>query len=81
MLLVTDAGWEARNSIGIVLVSSMFVGTVFTLFVLPCVYLLLARESESTVEVPAPAQPSATDTSDNIAGKGSLGLAPVPAAM
>lgn len=81
LLLVTDAGAEARNSIGVVLVSGMFVGTVFTLFVLPCVYLLLARESESTVEVPAPAQASTADTSDSSAEKGRLGLAPVPAAM
>jgi multidrug efflux pump len=44
LVLVTGAGAEARNSIGIVLVAGMVIGTVFTLFVLPCVYLLIAQE-------------------------------------
>jgi multidrug efflux pump len=43
LVLVTGAGAEARNSIGIVLVAGMVIGTVFTLFVLPCVYMLLAK--------------------------------------
>jgi multidrug efflux pump len=43
LVLVTGAGAEARNSIGIVLVAGMVIGTVFTLFVLPCVYVLLAK--------------------------------------
>ncbi len=43
LVLVTGAGAEARNSIGIVLVAGMIIGTVFTLFVLPCVYMLLAQ--------------------------------------
>lgn len=42
LVLVSGAGAEARNSIGIILVAGMAVGTVFTLFVLPAVYLLLA---------------------------------------
>ena len=42
LVLVTGPGAEARNSIGIVLVAGMFVGTLFTLFVLPSIYLLLA---------------------------------------
>ena len=41
LVLVTGAGAEARNSIGIILVTGMFIGTIFTLFVLPCVYLLI----------------------------------------
>ncbi len=40
LVLVTGAGAEARNSIGIILVVGMFLGTIFTLFVLPCVYML-----------------------------------------
>ncbi|MEZ5481634.1 MAG: efflux RND transporter permease subunit [Porticoccaceae bacterium] len=43
LILVSGAGAEARNSIGIILVAGMVIGTVFTLFVLPCVYLLLAK--------------------------------------
>ena len=34
---------RARNSIGIMLVSGMIIGTVFTLFVVPSIYMLVAR--------------------------------------
>tara|TARA_B100000446_G_scaffold46105_5_gene42274 strand:+ start:9415 stop:12516 length:3102 start_codon:yes stop_codon:yes gene_type:complete len=44
LVLVTGAGAEARNSIGIILVAGMVIGTLFTLFVLPCVYLMLAKD-------------------------------------
>lgn len=44
LVLVTGAGAEARNSIGIILVAGVVIGTVFTLYVLPCVYLLMAKE-------------------------------------
>lgn len=43
LVMVTGAGAEARNSIGITLVAGMAIGTVFTLFVLPCVYLAIAK--------------------------------------
>jgi len=42
LVLVTGAGAEARNSIGIILVAGMAIGTLFTLFILPSVYLWLA---------------------------------------
>ncbi len=42
LVLVTGAGAEARNSIGIVLVSGMAISTIFTLFVVPSIYVLLA---------------------------------------
>jgi multidrug efflux pump len=41
---VTGPGAAARNSIGRVLVGGMAIGTVFTLFVVPCVYIFLARD-------------------------------------
>ena len=44
LVLVTGAGAEARNSIGIILVAGVVIGTIFTLYVLPCVYLLMAKE-------------------------------------
>ncbi|MFT6407500.1 MAG: multidrug efflux pump [Arenicella sp.] len=44
LVLVSGAGAEARNSIGIILVAGMLVGTFFTLVVLPAVYLVLASE-------------------------------------
>jgi multidrug efflux pump len=43
LTLVTGPGAVARNSIGVVLVGGMTIGTLFTLFVVPSVYLLLAR--------------------------------------
>jgi len=46
LVLVTGAGAESRNSIGIILVAGMMIGTIFTLFVLPCFYLWLAEKRE-----------------------------------
>jgi len=43
LVLVSGAGAEARNSIGIVLVAGMLIGTMFTLFILPSVYMWLAE--------------------------------------
>ncbi len=42
LVLVTGPGAEARNSIGIVLVAGMAIGTIFTLFVVPALYQILA---------------------------------------
>jgi multidrug efflux pump len=44
LTLVRGAGAVARNSIGIVLVGGMSIGTLFTLFVVPSVYVLLAKD-------------------------------------
>ena len=44
LTLVTGAGAAARNSIGLVLVGGMAVGTIFTLFVIPSIYMLIARD-------------------------------------
>jgi multidrug efflux pump len=44
LTLVTGAGAVARNSIGIVLVGGMSIGTMFTLFVAPSVYVLIAKD-------------------------------------
>jgi multidrug efflux pump len=57
LVLVTGAGAEARNSIGIILVAGMAIGTVFTLFILPSVYLWSAPETERSVGVSADARP------------------------
>lgn len=51
LVLVSGAGAEARNSIGTILVAGMAIGTFFTLYVLPSVYLLLAAETKSVGEV------------------------------
>lgn len=44
LVLVTGAGAAARNSIGLVLVGGMAIGTIFTLFVVPSLYMLFARD-------------------------------------
>jgi len=44
LVFVTGPGSQARNSIGMVLVTGMTVGTIFTLFVVPVFYLLIAAE-------------------------------------
>ena len=46
LVLVTGAGAESRNSIGIILVGGMCIGTLFTLFILPQVYRLLAKDTK-----------------------------------
>ena len=43
LVLATGPGAGARNSIGIMLVSGMVIGTAFTLFVVPSIYMLVAR--------------------------------------
>jgi multidrug efflux pump len=44
LVLATGPGAGARNSIGIMLVSGMIIGTMFTLFVVPSIYMLVARK-------------------------------------
>ena len=44
LTLVSGAGAAARNSIGIVLVSGMSIGTLFTLLVVPSIYILIAKD-------------------------------------
>jgi multidrug efflux pump len=44
LVLVAGAGAAARNSIGLVLVGGMAIGTIFTLFLVPALYMLLAKE-------------------------------------
>jgi multidrug efflux pump len=44
LTLVTGPGAAARNSIGRVLVGGMSIGTLFTLFIVPSLYVLLAKD-------------------------------------
>jgi len=55
LTLVTGAGAAARNSIGLVLVGGMFIGTLFTLFVIPSIYMLIARDHGKDRDRDAPA--------------------------
>ena len=63
LTLVTGAGAAARNSIGLVLVGGMTIGTLFTLFVVPSIYVLLAKDhakdrlaDEAASAIPVPAK-------------------------
>jgi multidrug efflux pump len=51
LVFASGPGAGARNSIGIMLVSGMVIGTVFTLFVVPSIYMLVAK---TRVQVQAP---------------------------
>jgi multidrug efflux pump len=56
---VTGPGAQARNSIGLVLVAGMTVGTAFTLLFLPSIYVLIARDhrKEALASRPAALEP------------------------
>jgi multidrug efflux pump len=53
LILARGPGAGARNSIGITLVSGMIIGTVFTLFVVPAVYTVVAKvhKAETVVDI------------------------------
>src|SRR5690606_4916669 len=44
LAIATGAGAESRNQIGLVIVGGMAIGTFFTLFVVPVIYLLIGRD-------------------------------------
>ena len=48
LILVTGAGAVARNSIGLVLVGGMTIGTIFTLLIVPSLYMLIAKEQKKS---------------------------------
>lgn len=61
LIFVTGPGAAARNSIGWVLVIGMAVGTVFTLFVVPAFYMLIAKDHQAVAArtaQPAVAEPA-----------------------
>jgi multidrug efflux pump len=57
LVIATGPGAGARNSIGIMLVSGMVIGTIFTLFVVPSIYMLLARRRAAAVPSPEAVEP------------------------
>jgi multidrug efflux pump len=50
LVFADGPGAGARNSIGVMLVSGMVIGTVFTLFIVPSIYMLVARTRARVVE-------------------------------
>jgi len=65
LVFATGPGAGARNSIGMMLVTGMIIGSVFTLFVVPSIYMLVAsthsqiQEVEQDEEEPLPQLASA----------------------
>jgi multidrug efflux pump len=49
LVLASGPGAGARNSIGVMLVTGMIIGTFFTLFVVPAIYVLVARTRVAAV--------------------------------
>jgi len=63
LALATGPGAESRQQIGWVIVGGMICGTIFTLFVVPAAYLVLARrhrmgeeDAQDAVAEPHPAE-------------------------
>ena len=52
LILAHGPGAAARNSIGITLVTGMIIGTAFTLFVVPAIYVFVARTRQKVSERP-----------------------------
>ncbi|MFY9549621.1 MAG: efflux RND transporter permease subunit [Thermoanaerobaculia bacterium] len=50
LVFAKGPGAGARNSIGIMLVSGMIIGSAFTLFVVPSIYVLVAKTRTKTAE-------------------------------
>jgi multidrug efflux pump len=61
LTLVTGPGASARNSIGLVLVAGMAVGTAFTLFFVPAIYLLIAKDRRAEVREKVAPEPAISD--------------------
>lgn len=72
LVIATGPGAGARNSIGVMLVSGMIIGTLFTLFVVPSIYMLLAKTRAPESSPEASADGPGSDSED---------LLPVPAAF
>src|SRR5437660_11766675 len=51
LILAKGPGAGARNSIGIMLVTGMIIGSAFTLFIVPSIYVLVARTHRVVVPV------------------------------
>jgi multidrug efflux pump len=69
LIFVTGPGAAARNSIGWVLVVGMAVGTVFTLYVVPAFYIMIARDHSKDHKSPAKAQVHVTPAPQPVLAK------------
>ena len=71
LLFASGAGANSRFGLGVVIVSGMLVGTLFTLFVLPTVYTLLARNHSASATTLRARQLAEVDTCEGAAEQGS----------
>jgi len=67
LVLATGPGAGARNSIGIMLVSGMIIGTLFTLFVVPSIYMLVAKTRVPASETDADSARALPEPADAVA--------------
>jgi multidrug efflux pump len=58
LVFASGPGAGARNSIGIMLVSGMIIGTAFTLFIVPSIYVLVARKHSLAGDAEPPGEPA-----------------------
>jgi multidrug efflux pump len=68
LILASGPGAGARNSIGIMLVSGMIIGTAFTLFVVPSIYMLVAKKRTAEAAEEAAERPDLEATVPDLAG-------------
>ena len=68
LTLVSGPGAVARNSIGIVLVGGMTIGTLFTLFIVPSLYVLIAKDHSRKAGVDPEVPPSESSVEKESSG-------------
>ena len=67
LVLAKGPGAGARNSIGIMLVSGMIIGTAFTLFVVPSIYMLVAKTRVASRESRTDTEPLLPEPEEAVA--------------
>ena len=56
LLFASGAGAESRFNLGLVIASGMLIGTCFTLFIVPTVYMILAKDRHKALQEKAQTQ-------------------------
>jgi multidrug efflux pump len=72
LVLARGPGAGSRNSIGTVLVTGMGVGTLFTLFVVPAIYMLVARNRAASATKAETEEVIVESELEHVAGVASL---------
>ena len=69
LVIASGAGAAGRFSMGLVIFTGMSIGTLFTLFVVPAVYLLIGSNHEKTVDEDEALDAEARKLDDEMAPK------------